>query len=280
MRKEFVLKSLTGLARPLVRLCLRHGVKLGELIDSLKRVYVESAEADLESRHETISVSRISLMTGVHRTDVAAIRTEGKFSPRERHTASNVITQWRCDPRFCAKRGAPRPLTCEGKQSEFAELVRSVSQSISPYTVSFELERLGMVKRLKDGRMKLTTRVFVPKNDPALILEMLGEDASDLYDSVDENAFFDGDGQPPHHHLKTEFTNVPNECLPKVRHWLWREGAAFHERARNFLSRFDRDTSPEDLKGTGTNRIAVASFSRVDVCRTRHTDQNHNEEKV
>jgi hypothetical protein len=113
MSKELALKSLTGLARPLVRLCLRHGVKLGELSDSVKRVYVESAEAELRIRQETVSVSRISLMTGVYRTDVAAIRAEGKFSPRERHTASNVLTQWRCDPRLCAKRGAPRPLTCE-----------------------------------------------------------------------------------------------------------------------------------------------------------------------
>jgi hypothetical protein len=61
-------------------------------------------------------------MTGVHRTDVAQIRSEASYQPREKHTASDVINQWRYDERFCLRRGKPRPLSFDGKSSEFAEL--------------------------------------------------------------------------------------------------------------------------------------------------------------
>jgi hypothetical protein len=200
-------------------------------------------------------------MTGVHRTDVAQIRSEASYQPREKHTASDVINQWRYDERFCLRRGKPRPLSFDGKSSEFAELVRSVSHSISPYTVAFELERLGMIQRSRDGRLKLVTRVFVPKGDPKAVLSMLSEDAEDLYQAVEENAFQTTDTQP-NHHLKTEYRNIPAEALPEIRSWCLREGSALHERARNFLSQFDRDLNPS-ASGTGTYRVAIGSFSLV-----------------
>jgi hypothetical protein len=262
MNKEIVLKSLTILIAPIVRLCLKHGIKLGELVDALKRVFIEQACKQLEQGGDSISNSRITLMTGVHRTDVAAIRFEPAFEPKERHTASDVINQWRYDKRFRASHGKPRPLYFDGKTSEFAELVKSVSNSVSPYTVAFELERLGMIKRSKDGRLKLVTRVYVPKGDPQAILDMLGEDANDLYQAVEQNAFR-GDHLPPNHHLKTEYRNVPLEALPEVRLWLNREGSALHERARNYLSRFDRDLNPEAV-GTDTYRVAIGSFSLIE----------------
>jgi hypothetical protein len=266
MNKEIVLKSLTILIAPIVRLCLKHGIKLGELNDALKRVFIDQACKQLEQGGDSISNSRITLMTGVHRTDVATIRFEPAFEPKEKHTASDVINQWRYDKRFRASHGKPRPLYFDGKTSEFAELVKSVSNSVSPYTVAFELERLGMIKRSKDGRLNLITRVYVPKGDPEAILDMLGEDANDLYQAVEQNAFR-ADDQQPNHHLKTEYRNVPLEALPDIHAWLNREGSALHERARNFLSRFDRDLNPETT-GTGTYRVAIGSFSLVEPIET------------
>jgi len=267
MTKEILLKHIQKLARPVVGLCLRHGIKLGELIDALKRIYVSCAEESLRKEGEAVSTSRITVMTGVHRTDVASIREEGSFMPRERHTASDVINQWRYDSRFSSGRGKPRALEIEGKNSEFAELVKSVSLSVSPYTVGFELERLGLIKRGKDGKARLLTRVFVPKGDPSAVLEMLAEDAEDLFVAVEENAFESHPPELPNHHLKTEYTNVSCEALPEIRRWFMREGSALHERARNFLSKFDRDLTPQDKPSTESCRVAIASFSRVEETR-------------
>lgn len=262
MTKDYLLKSLQQLARPLVGLCLRHGIKLGELIDAIKRIYVQCAAEMLTERNDEVSTSRITLMTGVHRTDVAEIRKEKKYTPQERHTASDVITQWRYDSRYSLKPGKPRALEFEGKESEFAELVRSVSLSVSSYTVLYELERLGLVKKTSDGKLKLLSRVFVPKGDPQAVLEMLAEDAEDLFVAVEENAFTPKEMNVKNHHLKTEYSNIPDQSVPEIQEWMMREGSAFHERARNFLARHDRDINPA-LKGEGANRIVIASFSRI-----------------
>lgn len=263
MFKEVVLSHLLMLARPVVRLCLRHGIKLGELLDVVKRAFVVEASRQLEQEGEGVSTSRISVMTGVHRTDVAQIRTEKSYAPRERHIASDVINQWRFDAKFCTKPGRPRPLSLDGKNSEFADLVKMVSHSISPYTVSFELERLGMVSRNREGKLVLRTRVFVPKGDPGSVLSMLAEDVDDLIVAVESNAFADETQTLPNHHLKTEYSNIPDEVLPEVREWCLREGSAFHERARNFLSKFDKDINPQQV-GSGVNRIVVGSFSLIE----------------
>jgi hypothetical protein len=90
----------------------------------------------------------------------------------------------------------------------------------------------------------------------------LSEDAEDLYLAVEENAFQAGETQP-NHHLKTEYRNVPAEALPEIRSWCLREGSALHERARNFLSRYDRDINPA-VDGTGSFRIAIGSFSVIE----------------
>lgn len=276
MFKDVILTNLLMLARPVVRLCLRHGIKLGELLDVMKRAFVVEAARQLESKGEAVSTSRITVMTGVHRTDVAQIRTEKGYAPRERHTASDVINQWRFDKNFCTKPGKPRPLTSEGKDSEFAALVKTVSNSISPYTVSFELERLGMVSRNREGKLVLKTRVYVPKGDPGSVLSMLAEDIDDLMVAVEGNAFASEGEGTPNHHLKTEYTNIPDEVLPEIKNWCVREGSAFHERARNFLSKFDRDINPRQL-GSGTNRVAVGSFSLVEAVEPSPNDDTKKE---
>jgi hypothetical protein len=135
---------------------------------------------------------------------------------------------------------------------------------VSPYTVSFELERLGMISKTKDGKVKLTTRVFVPKGDSSAILNMLAEDMDDLIVAV-----------LPNHHLKTEYHNLPDQALIEIKQWCMKEGSAFHERARNFLSRFDRDLNPNLASGTGRHRVVVGSFSLVE--EVQQIESNGNE---
>lgn len=280
MDKDVFLSKLQVLCAPLVRLCIRHGIKLGELVDALKRSYVNIASESLVDSGEAISTSRITIMTGVHRTDVAAIREEGDYEPRPRHTASDVIGLWRYDKRFSTKPGNARALTVEGKESEFANLVKAVSLSLSPYTVLFELERLGLVKKIRGGRVKLTSRMFVVKGDSGAALEMLSEDARDLYLAIDENAFSDAAKETPHHHIKTEYTSVPKEHIAEIKKWFIVQGSSFHERARNYLSQFDRDLVPK-AKGKRTEdcRVAVVSYSFVEEPRTKKSEASESEEK-
>jgi hypothetical protein len=272
MDKEVFLSKLQSLSTPLIRLCVQHGIKLGELVDALKRSYIRIAEETLSKTGEAVSTSRITIMTGVHRTDVAAIREEGSFAPRPRHTASDVIGLWRFEKRFSTRPGTARTLTVEGKHSEFADLVKSVSLSLSPYTVLFELERLGLVKKTTDGKVKLLSRMFVTKGDSAAALDMLAEDAEDLFLAIDENAFAPENSDTPHHHIKTEYSNVPDEHIAEIKCWFLKQGSSFHEKARQYLSKFDRDIH-KNVKGSNSNRVAVVSYSFVSPADSTNSDK-------
>ncbi|MCB0335374.1 MAG: hypothetical protein KDD62_03690, partial [Bdellovibrionales bacterium] len=64
-------RILARLLRPALKLCLRHSMKLTELLELIKRELVEIATEQLEHDGEKVSGSRIAVMTGVHRKDVA-----------------------------------------------------------------------------------------------------------------------------------------------------------------------------------------------------------------
>lgn len=248
--------------RPLVRFCMRHSIKLGDLVESLKAVYVEVAREQLADSGSEISGSRMSVMTGVHRKDVARLLDNELPARESKSFVTRVVGAWRNSREFCGASGKPRVLSFEGKQSEFGKLVSSVSVDLNPYTVLFELERIGAVQRTRGG-LKLVSRLYNPLGDKRSGFELLASDMGDLMEAVEENLQEGSAGTVPNLHIKTEYDNIPATHAVTIREWCLREGSAFHQRARNFLSQFDRDLNPSAANGEGTIRVAVGAFSRI-----------------
>ena len=274
--------SLVLLFRPVVRFCLRHSLQIQDAIEAMKSAFLAVAQEELQrngrvDQPNVPSVSRISAMTGMHRRDVSRLmRGNPPVRPSE-NLITRVIGQWRSNARFTAPSGGPRVLRVDSKQSEFAELVSSISKDLNPYTVLLELERLGYVQETKRG-VKLIARSYIPAGDMERGVGLLSADAADLMWAVEENLL--DRPQYPNLHLKTEFDNIAPEHIPKIRQWLLDEGSAFHERAFTFLSQFDRDANPQAVtsskgaSGKADNgsedgaaacgervRVAVGSFS-------------------
>ncbi len=250
------------LLRPVVSFCVRHSIRLGDVLETLKAVYIEVSRDRLRQAGEDVSASRLSVMTGVHRKDVSRLLSSDSISKARQSLAARIIGAWRNSKRFCNASGKPRVLSAEGKQSEFAQLVASVSADLNPYTVLFELERIGAVERSRGG-LKLTSRLYVPKGDVVGGMSLLASDVDDLMLAVEENLIGERSAQTPNLHIKTEYDNIPAHFAGRIREWCLREGSAFHQRARNFLSQFDRDLSPQGQKGGETIRVAVGAFSHV-----------------
>ncbi|RMD86346.1 MAG: hypothetical protein D6808_03595, partial [Candidatus Dadabacteria bacterium] len=175
--------------------------------------------------------------------------------------ASRVIGQWQQNKRFLTKSRRPKVLSIDGDDSEFNKLVRSISQDVHPGTVLFELERIGAVERTKNG-VKLVARAYVPKHNPKEGFRLLSEDVSDLMLTIEENIFLRDDN--PNLHAKTEYDNISEEDVPKIRNWILKEGAILHQKARNFISKFDRDLNPKKKKTKGRRmRVVLGSYSRI-----------------
>lgn len=251
-------RILKRLLLPVARFCLRRSIKLQDIHFVFKEALLQAAQEELQKRGEAVSASRLSVMTGVHRKDVRTFTNDELVKTQPESTASRIVAQWRHDSRFTTKRGSPRVLSCDGLDSEFAELVRSVSQDLNPYTVLFEFERMKIVSKTKRG-LTLDVHFYMPRGDVSAGLSLLAGDMNDLIRSVEENVY---DQQKKEHlHLKTEFDKIPARYQSDIQNWLLDEGSSFHQRLRVFLSRFDRDFTGEKCDGERDTRVAVAMFS-------------------
>ena len=244
-----------------MRFCLRHSLKLQEIVEASKAALIDVAQEEMRRTKREASESRLSIMTGVHRPDVKRLVADPEHNAPTENSISRLIGFWQGDPRFCSTRGEPKVLSVDGKRSEFAELVEAVSSALNPYTVLFELERIGAVKRTRNG-LKLVARAYIKSDDLDQAFRFLSRDCEDMIVAVEENVM----SRPVERnlHMQTEYDQVGISYVDQIRRWFLVEGSAFHARARAFLSKFDKDLNPKVNRFEPTVRVSVCSFSRVD----------------
>ncbi|MCB0343871.1 MAG: hypothetical protein KDD66_02075 [Bdellovibrionales bacterium] len=254
-------ESLKRMLRPFVRYCLRGSDTIQYIIKLLKVVYVEIAVEELERAGEKVNMSRLNVMTGVQRADIAKIyKKKEPLKPIIGDIVTRVIGQWTQDQRFCTKDGKPKVLSFAGKNSEFEQLVGLVTTSVGPAAVLFELERADAVEKSKTG-LKLTRTTMKFGKNRVRATAMLGQSVEVLMTASHENGEADLD-EAPHLHIRTEYDNVFVKDLPKIRQWLKKEGRKFHKRARDYISKFDKDIS-DKLEEKAGGKVVLGAFSYV-----------------
>lgn len=247
------------LLRPIVRFCLERAIKFQEFSEVSRHLFVRCAQDSLRKGGHESNVSRVAVATGLRRREVARIFSEQDTIAPEPGMLHKVIGHWLGSDRF-SDHGKPKKLAFKGAGSEFAELVHSVSQDLNAYTVLFELERLGMVRK-EESALALVKDTLNPGKDVKRSVELLAADMGDLISAVEENVF--DEPMVPNHHVKTHYDNIVVEALPKIRKWMLKHGTKFHREARAYLSKFDRDLHPQLRAKAGNARVAIGSFSIV-----------------
>lgn len=229
--------------------------------EACKQVLTELAVEKISNSGDQISISRLSILTGIDRREIVRIYKRGEPPNRSPDTlVMRVLGQWHYDSRFCTSSGKPRVLQFEGKQSEFCNLVRAVSRHQTPYAVLYELERMGAVERTPKGLRLKKVGVLADDNLEQSV-KMMASDTADMMSAIEENV--GKVSEIPNYHLVTEFDNIDSSAVPNIRKWLLREGGKFHRRAREFLSRHDIDLNPTLYTDGGGTKVIVGGFSRV-----------------
>ena len=253
--------ALFRLARPLVRLLLRHGIPFGVMADVMKQVYVEVALTELRLPGRKQTTSRVAILTGLSRKEVARLRQMSVWDDDEviqqYHRAARVMTAWVREPAFHDANGHPAPLLVEGDSASFGDLVRQYSGDMPVRALLDELLRIRAVEPLADGRVRLLTRHYVPAAGEVEKLAILGTDVADLIATIDWNL-----SCPPaeaYFQRKVHYDNLPSEVLPEL-HLLTHERAeAFLEQLDLWMAARDRDVNPT-VQGTGRKRAMVGIY--------------------
>ena len=254
-------ECLKLLMKPIVRFCLRHSLHIQDVLESAKILFTELAAEEMERSGDQPNVARLSAMTGLQRREVMRIFRDSDTREEPQGLVRRVIGQWQQDKRFLTKSRKPKVLSFDGDDSEFRELVRTLSNDLTAGTVLMELERVGAVEQVRGG-IKLKSRLYVPTGDLRAGYALLSEDIDDLTTAVEENLLQKLD--PPHMHIKTMYDNIDPDSMDDIRNWMYREGSALHQKARNFISKFDRDINPGEKKnGKPGARVVLGTFSHI-----------------
>ncbi len=242
-QEQHIFRICRLLIKPAIRFALRSSILLQDLIQIAKEVYVELAEEELQKATGKINVSRLSVMTGVHRQDVTKFfrDRESLLIESPQSLLGKVIATWSHAPKFTNQSGRPRVLTYEGATSEFSKLVSSISTTVNPGTVIFELERNGAIVKSARG-VKLVRGTVASGMYPERAYSLLARDIDTLTTVVQENlAAQDDESEAGHAHYRTSFDNLFIADLPKVRDWIVQRSRAFHKDVRDYLAQHDAD---------------------------------------
>jgi hypothetical protein len=260
-------KMLCLMLRPLVRLFIRHNHGFAEVMEALRAEFINVAIDDLNQNGYEVNTSRVSAVTGIGRREVLKVMKSPVLVTNQATISSRVIGAWEQGKDYKDDKGEIKKLSICGTGSEFFNLVESVSKDINPYTLLFELERTGSIKRISENSIELVKNEFVPSKAPEDSIELVSSDLDDFVTAVDENIY--GGELAPNLHLKTEYTNVRLSSIPEIKKWIMKEGSDFHKRIRDFVAKFDLDLYPDTDQQTGVEReaggvrVALGTFSRI-----------------
>jgi len=188
-----LLSAYRKLLRPLVRILIRNGVSFSELAEILKNVFVEVAERDFDLPARRTSQSRIAILTGLTRKEVAkqkAILDSGGALNlvSNLNRVTRVLLGWHTDPEFTGPYGMPLELPFETDSgSDFVSLVRRHSGDMAPRAMLDELLRVGAVERLATGAFKVLMRAYIPESFHPDALQRFSEVVRDFINTYEFN---------------------------------------------------------------------------------------------
>ena len=187
--KRAVRTAMLRLLAPLAELLLDAGIGVGEFASLAKLAYVRAAERRVGAGKDgRPNASRIAVLTGLTRVDVAAILKSAQGEPLtgewDRQRAERVLTGWWNDPEFQDALGAPAALPVRGTRKSFEALCNRYSGDPRYAAILDELVRVRAVRRGRDGRVMAVSRTYATVRwEPEGVLRM-GEELGDLCTSL------------------------------------------------------------------------------------------------
>jgi len=193
-----LIKAISMLCRPLIRLLIEKGITFPQLRDLVKEVYIDVARKDFSLDGDEPSDSRIFVLTGIHRKDIKRIRQQSE-SAYSNMTASasisgEIVARWASLPEYLDEKGNPRPLLKNSKadEADFEGLVSSVNKDVRPKVILEEWLRLNIV-RLKDDHVVLNKSAFVTNKEFNELAYYLGHNIHDHAASCVNNILEEND---------------------------------------------------------------------------------------
>lgn len=248
-------KAVRKLMRPLVRMAIKRGVSVDDFYVWLKAIYVEEAES-FTIKGKKQSTSRIALLTGLDRKEVARLRNlnhdmEALLQQQTKRTnrAIRAINAWQKEEPYSDGRGNPKPLPLYGEEASLEGLIHQHCGDVSVATVLLDLEQSGIIDIHDDKTVTLKNTSYIPHEDNQELLFLMGQAAHDLLNTSAYN--IEQQGKASRLQLSVAYNQVSPEVIAKLKVLIEADSLELLHKLDRWLDRetdHQGDTSPEQYR--------------------------------
>jgi hypothetical protein len=252
--------ALRRVVDPVMDLMFDAGITVREFNGLVRERAVRVAANRVGKEGDRISKSRVAIITGLARSEVARILIADDFSndpPPDQHPARKVIAGWYGNRRFLAGNGDPAILPIFGKRRSFERLVTLYSGGIPVRAMLDQLVQNDAVEILSGQRVKAKSRVPIFRGMTSSAISMIGERTADLLETLKGNLRAT---TKPLFESTAVSTNIGVDEVPLVRKEIADQGAAFIDGANSLFSRSRPKVRRSKSKGPGKIRIGVTVY--------------------
>lgn len=263
--KKELLNAYRQFLRPLVRILIRHGVSTSEFIEVVKAAYAEVAESEFNLPGKRQSQSRIAILTGLTRKEVARLKATdyGRLESEQKdvHRVARVLDGWHLDPEYTGPYGMPLEIPFEAEKGlSFTELVRRYSGDMSPRAMLDELLRVGAAREIDNGWLRVLSRSYIPESLAPEALERTARIVENFLNTVEINLKKEKSGAGRFERIVLTDHALSKEQLLLFESFLRRRGQEFLEELDDWLN----DLGPANAEPTWFSGVGLYHFIEQD----------------
>lgn len=184
-------RAIARALRPLLRAMLHRGVRFAPIQTVVKTLLVSEASALAKLSGQKPTHSRISILTGLQRKDVKALRVAKKESlPATAGPVPRLVATWTADPAYQNSDGNPKvlPRAAQTGGVSFEMLCRSVTRDVHPRTLLDEMVRQNLAAHDPEtDEVFLLADSVVPSSDEEALLHYFGMNLGDHAEAAAAN---------------------------------------------------------------------------------------------
>jgi len=245
--QQTVSTAVLTLLRPLIRILLRNGIAYGSFAELAKKIYVDVAFDEFAPEKKKQTISRVSALTGLTRKEAKRFHelesSNTQESEQRYNRAIRVISGWVNDPEFHDAQGQLAELPVEGEKGSFASLARKYSGDVPTQSMLAVLTVASCIEKTAD-RVRLIRHAYVPGNDAAEKLSILGTDTAELISTIDHNLVCEESAS--RFQRKVSNSQISAESLPEFQALSAQKAQALLEELDAWLDRHEVESGTQD----------------------------------
>ena len=260
--KEKVIQSCRYLLLPVIRFLLKHGVTWDEFGEIAKDAYVAVAREDHGIQGRPTNNSRVAMLTGLSRREVARIRDRlldgfEDAGALQGNRISRILSGWHADSEFADVHGQPKDLPATGPTGSLSALLKRYAGDLPHGAIRKEMQHRGLIEELDNDYLRVLKRDYVYSNlDPEIVRQMgiaLHDHAATLEHNLDEER-----SSAPRFEGMADNVMVSPKAFKAFQDLVATRGIALLEEVDGWLSRNEIDeTSDADAR---TVRLGVGVY--------------------